>query len=122
MQQKATESKNKMPSKISVKTVEKDFDGLQHFIPENIINGVKLKDLRKVLDQQIKFNQSLATIGQKYISSIECKKRYLKEATDLMSYGGKYFNVIMCSNDGKANGTAINQSVKKVRRHIDVAL
>lgn len=112
MQQKVTESKNKMPSKISVKSIEKDFDGLEHFIPENIINGVKLKDLRKVLDQQIKFNQSLANIGQRYISSSECKKQYLKEAKDLMSYGGKYFNVLMHSSD--SNGTAFNQS-KKVK-------
>lgn len=114
MQQKATESKIKIPSKISVKTIEKDFDGLEHFVPENIINGVKLKDLRKVLDQQIKFNQSLATLGQRFLSTSECKKQYLKEARDLMSYGGKYFNVILYLKDGKSNGTALNQSKKVI--------
>ncbi|XP_031554978.1 uncharacterized protein LOC116291888 [Actinia tenebrosa] len=102
MQQKATEAKNKMPTKISVKSVEKDFDGLGHFLPENIINGVKLKDLRKVLEQQIKFNQSLAGLGQRYLTSKECKKQYLNLASELVCFGGKYFNVILYSNDGGA--------------------
>lgn len=117
MQQKAIHSKNKMPTKLSVKMIEKDFDGLDHFIPEDIIRGVKMKDLRKVLDQQIKFNQSLATIGQRYLSSAECKKQYLKEAKDLMSYGGKYFKVILYSYDQLTNGTSKNDSKKVLIVH-----
>lgn len=113
MQQKATEAKHKMPTKISVKSVEKDFDGLEHFIPENIINGVKLKDLRKVLEQQIKFNQSLAGLGQRYLTSKECKKQYLKLASELVSYGGKYFNVILYSNEG-GTGSGGNTKARKV--------
>ncbi|EDO40439.1 predicted protein [Nematostella vectensis] len=95
MQQKATEATRTLPLKITARGVEKEFDGLETFVPENLLNGVKTKELRKALEQQIKHNQSLAAPGQRYMGSRECKRNYLRIASELVSYGGKYFKVVL---------------------------
>ena len=110
--QKATEAAQGKTVKISVRNIEKEFEGLDKFVPADLLNSVRGKDLRKILEQQIKQNESLASPGQKHINSLQCKIHYLNLASQIFSYGAKYFDVIRVV--GKEDGPTFT----KVKCHV----
>lgn len=108
IQQKAMEAAAGRPMKISVRQVEKEFGGLEKFVASDLLNNMKEKELRKTLDQQIKQNETLASPGERYMSSLQCKLHYLNLAVEMFSYGGRYFDAKLLD---KENG---GPSLKKV--------
>ncbi|XP_022803954.1 uncharacterized protein LOC111341263 isoform X2 [Stylophora pistillata] len=117
IQQKAMEAAAGRPVKISVRQVEKEFGGLGKFVPSDLLNNMKEKELRKILDQQIKQNETLASLGERYMTSLLCKLHYLNLAVEMFSYGGRYFDAKLLDdeNDGP--------SLKKVKKqHITVLI
>lgn len=109
IQQKAMETAAGRPVKISVRQVEKEFGGLGKFVSSDLLHNTKEKELRKILDQQIKQNENLASPGERYMSSLQCKLHYLNLAAEMFSYGGRYFDAELVDN-----GTSEGPSLKKV--------
>lgn len=101
IQQVATEDADGKTVKISVKNMDKDYGGMQRFLPGGIMNHSKEKKLKKVISQQVKQNLTLAAPGQKHMNSLQCKWHYLNIASDIFSYGGKYFNVLLVNSEEK---------------------
>ena len=101
IQQVATEDADGKTVKISVKNVDKDYGGMHRFIPGGFLNMNKEKRLRKAVSQQIKQNLTLAAPGQKHMNALQCKWHYLNIASEIFSYGGKYFNVILVNGEEK---------------------
>lgn len=108
IQQKAVEAAAGRPVKMSVRQVEKEFGGLGKFVSSDLLHNMREKELRKILDQQIKQNENLASPGERHMSSLQCKIHYLNLAGEIFSYGGRYFDVVLVDND---NG---GPSLKKV--------
>ena len=108
IQQKAMEAAAGRPVKISVRQVEKEFGGLAKFVMSDLLNNTKEKELRKILDQQIKQNENLASPGERYMSSLQCKLHYLNLAVEMFSYGGRYFDAKLLDNGSEG------PSLKKV--------
>ena len=93
IQQKAVEAAAGRPIKMSVRQIEKEFGGLGKFVSSDLLHNMRGKELRKVLDQQIKQNENLASPGARHMSSLQCKIHYLNLAAEIFSYGGRYFDV-----------------------------
>ncbi|KAL9973617.1 hypothetical protein ACROYT_G020095 [Oculina patagonica] len=103
-------------SKNSVRQVEKEFGGLGKFVASDLLHNMKEKELRKILDQQIKQNENLASPGERYMSSLQCKLHYLNLAAEMFSYGGRYFDAELIDN-----GSGEGPSLKKTRKqHVTV--
>ena len=98
IQQKAIEAAAGRPLKISVRQMEKEFGGLNKFVSSDVLHSVKEKELRKILDQQVKQNENLASPGERHMSSLQCKIHYLNLAVEIFSYGGRYFDVVLVDN------------------------
>ncbi|KAL9973621.1 hypothetical protein ACROYT_G020099 [Oculina patagonica] len=111
IQQKAMETAAGRPVKISVRQVEKEFGGLGKFVASDLLHNMKEKELRKILDQQIKQNENLASPGERYMSSLQCKLHYLNLAAEMFSYGGRYFDAQLLDN-----GSGEGPSLKKTRK------
>ncbi|GAU98568.1 hypothetical protein RvY_09697 [Ramazzottius varieornatus] len=93
---------NTSAAKVSVKRVEKEC-GLERFIPPSIMEAMKAKELRRLLSHLIKVNnQQLLAPGQKKLSELQVKVQYLKILSELPTFGGRCFNVIIpeTKNDG----------------------
>lgn len=101
IQQVATEDAGGKTVKISVKNIDKDYGGMQRFVPADVLNHSKEKRLRKAVSQQIKQNLTLAAPGQKHMNALQCKWHYLNIACDIFSYGGKYFSVVLVNGEEK---------------------
>ena len=115
IQQKALEAAGGRPVKISVRQVEKEFGGLEKFVSSDLLHNMREKELRKILDQQIKQNENLASPGEKYMSSLQCKLHYLNLSAEMFSYGGRYFDAVLVDNGSEG------PSLKKVC-HISILI
>ncbi|KAK7065646.1 Frmpd3p, partial [Halocaridina rubra] len=82
---------NNMPSKVSVKNIERDC-GLERFVPSSLVDSMKRKELRKLLSHFLKINTSLKAPGQKQLTALQAKLHYLKIISELPSYGAKCFS------------------------------
>ncbi|KAF2359462.1 FERM N-terminal [Trinorchestia longiramus] len=79
-------------TKISVKTVEREF-GLERFLPPSLLEGMKRKELRKLLSHLLKVQAgAAASAGQKNVPALQPKLHYLKIIGELPSYGAKCFS------------------------------
>lgn len=108
IQQKAVEAAAGRPVKISVRQAEKEFGGLGKFVSADLLHSMREKELRKVLDQQIKQNENLAPPGERHMNSLQCKIHYLNLSMEIFSYGGRYFDAILVDNGNEG------PSLKKV--------
>ncbi|KAF6205388.1 hypothetical protein GE061_019559 [Apolygus lucorum] len=81
---------NIQPSKITVKTVERDF-GLEKFVPTSLLETMKRKELRKVLTHLLKLNYTMTGSSHKCLTALQAKLYYLTIISQLPSYGAKCF-------------------------------
>ncbi|XP_014650832.1 PREDICTED: FERM and PDZ domain-containing protein 3 [Ceratotherium simum simum] len=87
-----TVSATRPSQKISLKNVEKEW-GLEPFLPPSLLQGIKEKNLRKSLSQQLKAHQihpSSSTKG----SAIQAKLQYLRILNELPTFTGVLFNTV----------------------------
>ena len=60
------------------------------------MDAMKAKELRRLLSHLIKVNnQQLCAPGQKKLSELQVKVQYLKILSELPTFGGRCFNVII---------------------------
>ena len=104
IQQKALDAACGRLGKVSVRRIEREFGGLGKFVPADHLDSRRGKDMRKTLEQQIKLNENLACPGEKHMNSLQCKIHYLNLASDIFSYGGRYFNVELSRGDAANPG------------------
>lgn len=81
---------NIQPSKITVKSVERDF-GLERFVPSSLLETMKRKELRKVLTHLLKLNYTMTGSSNKCLTALQAKLYYLTIISQLPSYGAKCF-------------------------------
>ncbi|XP_073980377.1 uncharacterized protein isoform X3 [Rhodnius prolixus] len=81
---------NIQPSKITVKSVERDF-GLERFVPSSLLETMKRKELRKVLTHLLKLNYTMTGTSHKCLTALQAKLYYLTIISQLPSYGAKCF-------------------------------
>ncbi|XP_071086775.1 uncharacterized protein [Haliotis cracherodii] len=99
IQQHATS--NNMTGKISIKAIEKEC-GLDKFVPHSLIENMKGKDLRKMLNQYLKMNQSLTAPGQKQLTPLQAKLHYMKIVSELKTFGSRVFMVTLLDQKTEA--------------------
>ncbi|XP_062569111.1 uncharacterized protein LOC134231205 isoform X2 [Saccostrea cucullata] len=87
-------SNNNVASKINIKAIEKEC-GMEKFVPYSHLEHLKPKELRKILTQQLKMNQSLTPPGQKQLSSMQAKLHYMKIVSELKTFGSRIFMVTL---------------------------
>ncbi|XP_077984608.1 FERM and PDZ domain-containing protein 4-like [Glandiceps talaboti] len=85
---------SKQTAKISIKALEKDC-GLDKFLPESVLQGVKLKDVRRTINHYIKMNQNLIAPGQKRLTALQAKLHYLKIVGEIRLFGGRSFTATL---------------------------
>ncbi|XP_014673769.1 PREDICTED: FERM and PDZ domain-containing protein 4-like [Priapulus caudatus] len=85
---------NNFTGKISIKQVEREC-GLEHYVPESVLNSMKRKDVRKLVSHYLKVNPNLVPIGQRSLSAEQAKQQYLKIVADLPSFGVKLYNILL---------------------------
>lgn len=81
---------NKQTTKGSIKTIEKE-DGLDRFLPKNVLSNWKIKELRKMINHHMKQNQNLTAPGQKQLTELQAQLHYLKIIGGLKSFGTRTF-------------------------------
>ncbi|CAH1777483.1 unnamed protein product, partial [Owenia fusiformis] len=81
---------NHMAGKILVKNIEKEF-GYSKFVPRSLMEHMKIRELRKMLNHYLKASQCLTAPGQKHLTSLQAKLHYLKIISELKSFGAKCF-------------------------------
>lgn len=91
---------NIQPSKITVKSVERDF-GLERFVPSSLLETMKRKELRKVLTHLLKLNYTMTGTSHKCLTALQAKLYYLTIISQLPSYGAKCFptNTMVTDSD-----------------------
>lgn len=70
--------------------------GLQRFVPVYLLDKIKPKEMRKIIDHFLKQNQNMTNssgLGTKTITALQAKVLYLSIIAKLPSYGGKCFRV-----------------------------
>ncbi|CAL1531373.1 unnamed protein product, partial [Lymnaea stagnalis] len=77
---------NHFVGKISIKAIEKA-SGLDKFVAHSLTENMKSKDLRKMLAQYMKLNQSLTAPGQKQLTALQAKLHYMKIVSELKTFG-----------------------------------
>ncbi|XP_045737138.3 FERM and PDZ domain-containing protein 3 isoform X2 [Mirounga angustirostris] len=87
-----TVSATRPSQKISLKNVEKEW-GLEPFLPPSLLQGIKEKNLRKSLSQQLKAHQTHPSTGTKG-SAIQAKLQYLRILNELPTFTGVLFNTV----------------------------
>ncbi|KAM8753039.1 FERM and PDZ domain-containing protein 3 [Rhynchonycteris naso] len=87
-----TVSATRPSQKISLKNVEKEW-GLEPFLPPSLLQGIKEKNLRKSLSQQLKAHQTHPSSGTKG-STIQAKLQYLRILNELPTFTGVLFNTV----------------------------
>ncbi|KAM4798567.1 FERM and PDZ domain-containing protein 3 [Urocitellus parryii] len=87
-----TVSATRPSQKISLKNVEKEW-GLEPFLPPSLLQGIKEKNLRKSLSQQLKAHQMHPSSGTKG-SAIQAKLQYLRILNELPTFTGVLFNTV----------------------------
>ncbi|XP_059147395.1 uncharacterized protein LOC131935096 isoform X2 [Physella acuta] len=92
---------NNIMGKISIKAIEKA-SGLDKFVARSLIENMKSKDLRKMLAQYMKANQSLTAPGQKQLTALQAKLHYMKIVSELKSFGCRVFMVTLLDQKSEA--------------------
>lgn len=69
--------------------------GLDKFVAHSLLENMKSKDLRKMLAQYMKMNQSLTAPGQKQLSALQAKLHYMKIISELKTFGSRVFMVTL---------------------------
>ncbi|XP_055959064.1 uncharacterized protein LOC126829506 [Patella vulgata] len=92
---------NNMTGKISIKAIEKEC-GLDKFVPRSLVDHMKGKDLRKMLNQYLKQNQSLTAPGQKQLTALQAKLHYMKIVSELKTFGSRVFMVTLLDKKTEA--------------------
>ncbi|XP_004590228.2 FERM and PDZ domain-containing protein 3 [Ochotona princeps] len=87
-----TVSATRPSQKISLKNVEKEW-GLEPFLPPSLLQGIKEKNLRKSLSQQLKAHQTYPSSGSKG-SAVQAKLQYLRILNELPTFTGVLFNTV----------------------------
>ncbi|CAG9804042.1 unnamed protein product [Chironomus riparius] len=82
---------NISPSKLTVKTVEREF-GLERFVPTSLIEGMKRKELRRLISHFLKLNSTMTGSSTKILTQLQAKIHYLDIISALPSYGAKCFS------------------------------
>ncbi|XP_050068003.1 uncharacterized protein LOC126556652 [Anopheles maculipalpis] len=82
---------NISPTKLTVKTVEREF-GLDRFVPASLIEGMKRKELRRLLGHFLKLNSQMTGSSTKTLTQLQAKIHYLDIISGLPSYGAKCFS------------------------------
>ncbi|XP_075395343.1 FERM and PDZ domain-containing protein 3 [Tenrec ecaudatus] len=87
-----TVSATRPSQKISLKNVEKEW-GLEPFLPPTLLQGIKEKNLRKSLSQQLKAHQTQPSSDTKG-SAVQAKLQYLRILNELPTFTGVLFNTV----------------------------
>ncbi|KAG5680286.1 hypothetical protein PVAND_009804 [Polypedilum vanderplanki] len=82
---------NISPAKLTVKTVEREF-GLERFVPTSLIDGMKRKELRRLVSHFLKLNSQMTGSSTKILTQLQAKIHYLDIISALPSYGAKCFS------------------------------
>ncbi|KAK7489874.1 hypothetical protein BaRGS_00018896, partial [Batillaria attramentaria] len=85
---------NNMSAKVSIKAVVKEC-GLDKFVSKSLMESMKGKDLKRMLAQYLKMNQSLAAPGQKHLTALQAKLHYMKIVSELKTFGSRVFMVTL---------------------------
>ncbi|VEN55111.1 unnamed protein product, partial [Callosobruchus maculatus] len=86
-------------AKITVKAVEREF-GLERFVPGSLLEGMKRKEVRKVLSHFLKLHATMASSGGKQLTQLQAKLHYLDIVAQLPSYGAKCFSATATAGAG----------------------
>ncbi|CAH2000524.1 unnamed protein product, partial [Acanthoscelides obtectus] len=86
-------------AKITVKAVEREF-GLERFVPGSLLEGMKRKEVRKVLGHFLKLHATMASSGGKQLTQLQAKLHYLDIVAQLPSYGAKCFSATATAGSG----------------------
>ncbi|XP_073810969.1 uncharacterized protein [Musca autumnalis] len=79
------------PSKLTVKVVEREF-GLERFLPATLSEGMKRKELRRLISHFLKMNAEMTGSSGKVLTQLQAKLHYLDIIAGLPSYGAKCFS------------------------------
>ncbi|CAD7093520.1 unnamed protein product [Hermetia illucens] len=82
---------NVSPAKLTVKVVEREF-GLERFVPSSLIEGMKRKELRRLIAHFLKLNSQMTGSSTKMLTQLQAKIHYLDIISGLPSYGAKCFS------------------------------
>uniref|UniRef100_A0A2C9KQ58 FERM domain-containing protein n=1 Tax=Biomphalaria glabrata TaxID=6526 RepID=A0A2C9KQ58_BIOGL len=66
------------------------------------MESMKSRDLRKMLSQYMKMNQSLTAPGQKQLTAIQAKLHYMKIISELKTFGSRVFMVTLLDQKSEA--------------------
>ncbi|XP_070554314.1 FERM and PDZ domain-containing protein 4-like isoform X2 [Ptychodera flava] len=108
---------SKQTAKVSIKLVEKE-SGLERFLPESVLQGVKRKDVRRTINHYIKLNHNLTAPGQKHLTAMQAKLHYMKIVSELRTYGGRFFNATLISEDLKRSDVTFLVGPKNGISHV----
>ncbi|XP_033103744.1 uncharacterized protein LOC117106492 [Anneissia japonica] len=92
---------NHQTSKVSQKLIEKE-GGLDRFLPKSIIQHMKGRELRRMINHYIKQNQNLTAPGQKHLTALQTKLHYLKIVGEQRTFGGKFYYATQLSTSSDA--------------------
>uniref|UniRef100_A0A2C9KGR6 PDZ domain-containing protein n=1 Tax=Biomphalaria glabrata TaxID=6526 RepID=A0A2C9KGR6_BIOGL len=76
--------------------------GLDKFVARSLMESMKSRDLRKMLSQYMKMNQSLTAPGQKQLTAIQAKLHYMKIISELKTFGSRVFMVTLLDQKSEA--------------------
>ncbi|XP_055852569.1 uncharacterized protein LOC129916576 [Episyrphus balteatus] len=79
------------PAKLTVKVVEREF-GLERFVPSSLFEGMKRKELRRLISHFLKLNSQMTGSSTKTLTQLQAKIHYLDIISGLPSYGAKCFS------------------------------
>ncbi|XP_054081674.1 uncharacterized protein LOC105208444 isoform X1 [Zeugodacus cucurbitae] len=82
---------NIAPTKLTVKAVEREF-GLERFVPISLFEGMKRKELRRLISHFLKLNAEMTGSSTKVLTQLQAKLHYLDIISNLPSYGAKCFS------------------------------
>ncbi|XP_017484655.1 PREDICTED: uncharacterized protein LOC108373297 [Rhagoletis zephyria] len=82
---------NVSPTKLTVKFVEREF-GLERFVPISLFEGMKRKELRRLISHFLKLNAEMTGSSTKVLTQLQAKLHYLDIIASLPSYGAKCFS------------------------------
>ncbi|XP_039948819.1 uncharacterized protein LOC120767035 isoform X1 [Bactrocera tryoni] len=82
---------NISPTKLTVKAVEREF-GLERFVPISLFEGMKRKELRRLISHFLKLNAEMTGSSAKVLTQLQAKLHYLDIISTLPSYGAKCFS------------------------------
>lgn len=66
--------------------------GLERFVPTSLIDGMKRKELRRLVSHFLKLNSQMTGSSTKVLTQLQAKIHYLDIISGLPSYGAKCFS------------------------------